>query len=340
MTEQIIHATPDANADELARRWCNLADGRIGTAALCVTDEFFAPATRMFDHVSPVFITDKFDDHGKWMDGWETKRRRGGGHDFCVLRLGLPGVIRAFDIDTSHFTGNFPLEASIDACWSDDQPDDDTQWQEIVPKARLRGDFHNLVPIDDERQWNYLRLHIYPDGGIARLKVYGEGAKDWSAHSSNEPVDLAAMANGARVIAWSDAHFGAASNILAPGKGINMGDGWETGRRRGPGFDWMIIRLGTPGVISTVRLDTHYFKGNYPDRFSLQAARIDSSLDDDVEAQSAAWAHLLDDSKLEADASHEFDGLVDLGPVSHVRLNIFPDGGVSRLRLFGTPEST
>jgi allantoicase len=253
-----------------------------------------------------------------------------------VIRLGLPGAIRGFDIDTSHFTGNYPPAASIEACLVEGEPGKDTEWVELLAPARLAGNSHHYLAIQDARVWSHLRLHIYPDGGIARLRVYGEVARDWSVRGGDQLYDLAAIENGARPLAWNDAHFGHPLNLLAPGRGENMGDGWETRRRREPGSDWTIIALGHAGVIRRIEVDTAHFKGNYPDRCSLQATNAKDVPDEALVTQSMFWPELLPGQPLRMDSMHTFEKqIADLGAISHVRFNIFPDGGVSRLRLWG-----
>lgn len=322
---------------EFATKWVDLAQPRLGARPLFCTDEWFAPAERMLNPEPAQFIPGKYDDHGKWMDGWETRRRRGGGYDYCIVKLGLPGIIRGFDIDTSHFTGNYPPAASVDACYSESDPTDATRWESLVPSIDLQGNSHHFVAVDDERPWTHLRLNIYPDGGIARLRAYGQVQCDWEKRG-NERIDLVAMENGGRPIAWNDAHFGVPQNLLAPGRGVNMGDGWETRRRREPGNDWCIIALGHPGIVDEIVVDTAHFKGNYPDRCSIQAAFVTGGTEQSLVTQSMFWPLLLPEQKLEMDAVHTFrEEVLSAGPVTHVRLNIIPDGGVSRLRLFGRP---
>jgi len=310
--------------------WIRLEQPRLGTRVTHASDEFFAAKERLIQPADPVFIEDKYDDHGKWMDGWESRRRRTPGHDYCIIRLGVPGIIRGVDIDTSHFTGNFPPQASIDACISnDDEPDSD--WIGIVPRTDLAGDRHHFVAVDDSNTWTHLRLNIYPDGGIARLRIYGEVR---AAIEAGGVVDLFALKNGGRALAASDEHYGSMHNLNLPGRGLNMGDGWETARRRGPGNDWVIAALGSPGVVERVEVDTAHFKGNYPDRVSVEAALFENH--DAASPDSERWQTLLPESKLAMDQQHYFESeLTDLGPVSHVRMSIYPDGGVSRLRVFG-----
>jgi len=321
---------------EFVGRWINLAQPRIGAKPIFRTDEWFAPAERMLNPDPAVFIAGKFDDHGKWMDGWETRRRRGGGYDHCIVKLGLPGIVKGVDIDTSHFTGNYPPAASLDACYSDADPNDNTKWETIVPAVSLQGNTHHYVSVDDERTWTHVRLNIYPDGGVARLRVYGQVQCNWDKRDPSERIDLCAVENGGRPIAWNDSHFGPPHPLLTPGRGVNMGDGWETRRRREPGNDWLLIGLGHAGVVEEVLVDTCHFKGNYPDRCSIQGALVSGGTEQSLITQSMFWPVLLPEQKLEMDAIHNFKEQVQkIGPVSHVRLNIFPDGGVSRLRLYG-----
>jgi allantoicase len=329
--------TLDPNAPAFTRRYMNLADPRLGAQALVASDEFFAPKERMLNPEAAVFIPGKYDDHGKWMDGWETRRKRTTGHDWCIVKLARPGVVHGVDLDTSHFTGNFPPAASIEACYAEgDAPDDRAQWQTLVPATTLQGNQHHYVEVSNDKPFTHLRVNLYPDGGLARLRVYGQPKRDWTGEQGSGLIDLAAVENGAYLVAANNQHFGLASTILMPGRGVNMGDGWETRRRREPGNDWAIVALARPGIIRKVEVDTAHFKGNYPDRCSLQAAAVTGGTDDSLVTQAMFWPVLLGEQKLQMDAQHYFEAeLATLGPVTHVRFNIFPDGGVSRLRLWG-----
>ena len=311
--------------------WIQLEQPRLGTRVTYASDDFFAAKERLIDASEPVFIDDKYDDHGKWMDGWESRRKRTPGHDHCIVRLGVPGVLHGVDIDTSFFTGNYPPCAAIEGCVSEDDVPAGG-WTEILEKSELQGDEHHYLSIDNDSIWTHLRLNIYPDGGIARLRVYGEVRPDFTAVEG--VIDLVALENGGRAIACSNEHYGSMHNLNMAGRGVNMGDGWETARRRGPGNDWVILALGGAGTIESTEIDTAHFKGNYPGRVSLEAATFNSS--DDAKHGSSAWQALLSETKLEMDKRHFFeDELHALGSVSHVRMSIFPDGGISRLRLNG-----
>lgn len=328
----------DPDAPEFTRRHVNLADARLGAVALGCSDDFFADRQRMLNPEPAVFVPGKYDANGKWMDGWESRRRRGPGHDWCIVRLARPGVVHGVDLDTSHFTGNFPPAASIEACDIDAaEPDDGTEWVPLLPSVSLRGNSHHYHAIEGARRTSHLRVNLYPDGGLARLRVYGTPAFP-ETPDADGLVDLAAALNGATVVAANNEHFGPASVMLLPGRGANMGDGWETRRRREPGNDWCVIALARPGVIEAIEVDTAHFKGNFPDRCSIRAAMVPGGTPQSLVTQAMFWPLLLPEQKLQADHQHHFRReILGHGPVSHVRFDIHPDGGVSRLRLRGRP---
>jgi allantoicase len=314
----------------------DLAAARVGGQALVANDEFFAEKENLLKPGRGIFIPDKYTVRGKWMDGWETRRRRMPGHDWCVIKLGLRGIIKHVDIDTNHFLGNHPPFASLEAaCLTSDFANDVEQiaWTEILPQSPLNPGSQNFFSIASNDTWTHLRLNIIPDGGVARLRVYGVVMPDWSKVKSGELVDLAAIENGGVPLACSDMFFSSMNNLIMPGRSENMGDGWETKRRRGPGYDWIVLKLGRPGAIEKIEVDTNHFKGNYPDTCS-----IDASLNADDELTNARWSEILPKTKLQADTRHFFDReLRPLENCTHVRLNIYPDGGVSRLLVWGKP---
>ncbi|NKB61492.1 MAG: allantoicase [Gammaproteobacteria bacterium] len=325
---------------DFSTRWVNLTSAKLGAQALACSDDFFAPMERMLHDQAPVFIEDKYDDNGKWMDGWESRRKRIAGHDWCIVKMARPGAIHGVEIDTAHFTGNYAPAASLEACFYEGDDSDlnnasDIQWTELISKTELDGNNYHQYEIEDNRIYTHLRLHIYPDGGIARLKVYGSPTVDWSRILPGELVDIAAALNGGVALACNNEHFGTMRNLLTPGRGVNMGDGWETRRRREPGNDWVVIALAHPGVIKTIDIDTAHFKGNYPDRCSIQGINTNQVNLDTIDSDSQSWPTLLPEVKLAADTEHVFkEEVIGIGPVSHIRLNIYPDGGISRLHLF------
>lgn len=323
----------------------DLASARLGGRAIAASDDFFAPKANLLKPEAPIFIPGKFTARGKWMDGWESRRRRTPGHDWCVVRLGVRGIVRGVDVDTSFFTGNFPSHCSIDALDTTRAVPaalaarEGSPWVALLPKVALRGNSHNYFAIPAAAPagaWTHLRLNIFPDGGVARLRAHGEVVVDWRAATRGTALhDLAAITSGGLVLGASDMHFGARDNMIMPGRAVNMGDGWETKRRRGPGHDWAIVRLGAPGTIRKVEIDTNHFKGNYPDSASIEACLAPAATLEQLRA--ATWLELLPQTRLKAHHRHFFTSqLQAIGAVTHVRLNIFPDGGVSRLRVYGT----
>jgi allantoicase len=323
----------------------DLASERLGGAVLSANDEFFAPKENLLKPSAPIFIEGKYTDLGKWMDGWESRRRRTPGFDWCIVRLGLPGMIQGVVVDTSHFKGNYPEQCSLEACTIDSLPTteqltaESVPWTEILGRAKLRGDSLNRFAITSEQRWTHLRFKIYPDGGVARLRVYGEVVPDWKRLKQiGGEVDLAAVENGGMVLSCSDMFFGHRHNLIMPGRAANMSDGWETKRRRGPGHDWTIIKLGAPGHIRRLEVDTSYFKGNFPESCSLESCDAGDVPLDTIQDPEFVWKPVLARTKLQAHTRHLFDAVMDTGAVSHVRFNIFPDGGVSRLRVFGDVE--
>ena len=299
----------------------DLASERLGGKVLAANDEFFAPKANLLKPAKAVFIEGKYTSRGKWMDGWETRRRRTPGHDWCVIRLGRPGVVRGVVVDTSHFTGNYPELCSLEGMLGATDG-----WVEVLPKSPLMGDSLNSFPVSAAQVFTHLRLNIFPDGGVARLRVYGDVRPNLDRLSDR--IDLAAIENGALALECSDMYFGNRHNLLMPGRARNMSDGWETKRRRGPGHDWMIIRLAAPGTIEQIEVDTNHFKGNCPASCTLEACTGYGG--------SPEWVEVLPNTPLRPHTRHYLKKqLRQAGRVTHVRFNIFPDGGVSRLRLWG-----
>ena len=321
----------------------DLASERVGGAVLIANDDFFAPKENLLKASAPIFIEGKYTDRGKWMDGWESRRRRTPGFDWCIIRLGLPGIVRGVVVDTSFFRGNYPEHCSLEGAAFSGLPteeeltSDTVQWVPLLPQMPLAGDSQNPFPVQYDERISHLRFRIFPDGGVARLRVYGEVVPDWEQLESSGQVDLVAAENGGLVLSCSDMFFGHRHNLIMPGRAANMGDGWETKRRRGPGHDWSIIKLGRPGQIQRVEVDTSHFKGNFPESCLLEACNVEGASAEALTDLSVQWSTVLPRTKLQAHTRHFFaEELLDTGITSHLRFSIFPDGGVSRLRVYGT----
>jgi allantoicase len=331
---------------------------RLRGSVVAASDEFFVPQT--------------YGAKGQIYDGWETRRRRGPGgtppdpaaRDWVIVRLGVPGVLHSIVVDTAFFTGNYPVACSADACAVPGYPSPDelasAASQEIVPRGLLTGDHRHAFTVTSRRRFSHVRLNIFPDGGVARLHVHGEVVPD-PALLEGLTVDLAALENGGDIAAHSDQFYSHPRNVISPGLSRVMGEGWETRRRRKPGHEWLVVRLAGRSVISLAEIDTSWFRGNQPDTASLQtldagpgasppgaspartspagASPARASLAGASPARASltgedGWRDLLPRVRLLPDTPHRFR--VDGTPATHVRLNIFPDGGVARLRLYGS----
>jgi allantoicase len=324
----------------------DLAGEAVGGAVLACNDEFFAEKESLLRAHPAEWREHVYTDRGKWMDGWETRRRRpidaaghpsrGGDHDWCLVRVGMPGVIRGVVVDTAFFRGNFPESCAIDACELDVALDlralEHATWTNILPRTVLRGDTRNVFSIAHAQRVTHLRFNIFPDGGVARLRVHGDVVPRWDRlRVFGGLVDLAALEHGAVVEACSDMFFGSRNNLIKPGPSRTMADGWETRRRRGPGNDWAIVKLAADGTVERIELDTTHFKGNAPASCTIEAAHAPDARADQIES----WRLLLA-SPLQPHTRHVFDDeLRRIGHVTHLKLSVFPDGGVARLRVHG-----
>ena len=303
----------------------DLALRTYGGSVVAASDESFAEKESLIKPGRPGFTPETFGNKGQVYDGWETRRRREPGHDWALVRLGIPGVIRGVVIDTAWFTGNYPPRASVEAAAVPGHPSPgevlEASWTEIVPMARLRGDREHFFPVTDETRYTHVRLNIHPDGGVARLRVHGEARPDLSIYDGLG-FDLAALANGGLVTACSDEFYSSPNNVIAPGLARHQAEGWETARRRDGGNDWIIIRLAGRGRISLAEIDTTNLLYNAPAAVTL------TGIDGDHEVE------LLPTTRLQPDTPHRFrlDGDT---PVTHVRVDIHPDGGLARVRLHG-----
>ena len=306
----------------------DLSSEAVGGRVVVCNDEFFAEAENLLRVSDPVWEEGLYTDRGKWMDGWETRRRREPGHDWCVMALGIPGRARGVTVDTSHFTGNYPESFSLEACGvGSDERLDSAGWAQIIPRTELNGDESATFEVEDPHRITHLRLNIFPDGGVARLRVDGEPIPGMADVCPDDGfADLASSLVGGEAVDASDVHYSPPSNMLRPTEPAGMWDGWETRRRRGPGNDWATFRLGLRGTVASVEVDTRHFKGNAPGRVSIG-----------VSADGEVWHEVVDRAEVKA---HEVN-VVTLDPpvdAAFIRLDIHPDGGVARMRVRGTPD--
>ncbi len=326
----------------------DLASRSLGGSVVVANDELFADRRNLITPAPPVWHPDAYGPDGKTYDGWETRRRRAAGaggdgtgpeFDHAIVRLGAPGVVRHVVVDTAFFRGNYPPYGSVEALAVEGYPSADelaaAEWTPIVGKSPLKGDTANAFDVADPRRWTHVRLSIYPDGGVARLRVLGDVVPDPRLLTGT--VDLAALANGGRVTGCSDMFYASAANLIRPGDARVTGDGWENARRRTGGNDWVLFRLTGPGRLRRVELDTTHFIGNAPAEARLAA--VDGRAHEAGHtADGPGWHELLPRTRLQPDTRHVFPLPTPAEPVTHVRLDIYPDGGLSRVRLWGELE--
>ena len=321
----------------------DLASERLGGASIHCTDDFFAGMDNLVKAKEPVWDELAYTDRGKWMDGWESKRAHRENHldadgsehhDDCVVRLGAPGLVRGVVVDTAFFRGNFPSHCEIDGAVVDGYPAAsavaaDARWLPLLPRSALAGNSKNAFAIVSDVRVTHVRLRIFPDGGVARLRVYGEPLPDWRVHGGLDgELDLASCELGGLVVACSDMFFGSRHNLLFPGPSGGMHDGWETRRSRRAGFDWAVVRLAARGAPRRVVVDTSHFKGNCPESFALEGC-------DRYDGERTVWRELVARVPLQPHTRHVFTPASGAAACSHVRLRVYPDGGVARFRLYG-----
>jgi allantoicase len=311
----------------------DLASRRLGGSVVHANDELFAERENLIKPEAPSYSTYTFGHKGQVYDGWETRRRREPGHDFAVVRLGAPGVVRGVVVDTAFFTGNYPPEVSVEGAAVEGYPSpgelQDAEWAPLVPRSPAAGDTRNAFAVDRPQRFTHVRLCMYPDGGVARLRVHGEVVPD-PRYLDPASLDLAALLSGGRVSGCSNVFYSSPTNLIIPGLARLMGEGWETARRRDAGNDWVEFSLAGPGRIRLAELDTSWFVGNAPGWASLRGARRGGAAAGD----SGSWTELLPKTRLQPDTRHVFR-LPDAGEFDTVRLDVFPDGGMARVRLHG-----
>lgn len=311
----------------------DLASNVSGGQVLWCTDEFFAEGENLLKPEPAVFDPDRYTERGKWMDGWESRRRRTPGHDTAIIKLGIAGIVRMVNINTAHFTGNYPAFGRVWGCHAPQEDLDTlrsrTAWFELTNAAALKGGASNMVVVREPKAVTHIKLEIFPAGGVARLRVYGDAVQE----KSMAEINLIGQETGAQAIACSDMYFSEMHNLLKATPAANMGDGWETKRSRPPGDDWVIIKLGHTGVPNALEVDTAFFKGNYPQQFSVDALMWPDAAPWQL-LTVPLWTEILGKTNLGPDQVHRFEWPTTEA-ISHIRVRIYPDGGISRLRLIG-----
>ncbi|AEO61646.1 hypothetical protein MYCTH_2113541 [Thermothelomyces thermophilus ATCC 42464] len=334
---------PADEIDNTFRSSCiDLVSQSLGGKVLGFSDEWFADAANLINPAAPIRQVGKYVHTGAWYDGWETRRHNPEPFDWVVIRLGVAsGTVEGVEVDTAFFSGNHAPAISVEGCFS--QNDD-----EVLSWKGTRGGWETILGIQEcgpsqrfgwkldnptKKQYTHVRLNMYPDGGIARFRLFGHAVPVFP-EDKEAIFDLAAAQNGGVAVSCNDQHFGTAANLILPGRGKDMGDGWETARSRTKGhFDWAIIRLGAPGYIQSFLVDTAHFRGNYPQQVRLEA--IEWNGDSEPPADAEGWVNMAEPIKCGPDAEHPAESLVKDRPFTHAKLIMIPDGGVKRLRVFG-----
>jgi allantoicase len=329
----VVGAGADAAPVQDPTHLPDLASRSLGGSVVYANDELFAERENLIKPEAPSYSTYTFGHKGQVYDGWETRRRREPGHDVAIVRLGVPGIVRGVVVDTAFFKGNYPPAVSVEGAAVEGYPSPaellDAEWVPLVPRSPAAGDAQNVFAVDQPQRFTHVRLCMYPDGGVARLRVHGEVVPDPRFLGSG-PLDLAALANGGVVSGCSNMFYSSPTNLISPGLARVMGEGWETARRRDDGNDWVEFSLAGPGVVHLAELDTSWFVGNAPGWAALLGTRRWTG----AAAGSGGWTELLPRTRLQPDTRHLFR-LPDVGEVDTVRLDVFPDGGMARVRLHG-----
>jgi allantoicase len=315
-------------AVDLASRW-------LGGTVVAASDDSFGDKENLLTPAAAAFEPGRYGNRGEIVDGWETRRRRRGGHDWVIVRLGAPGIVSSVTVDTSFFTGNYPEHCAVHACGQEGYPGaeeltgNSTDWIEIVPRSPLRGDCENVFPVTDQRRFTHVRLAVYPDGGVARLRVHGQVLPD-PRGLEELTIDLLSQPYGGAVVTSSDNYFSAAAALNRPGLARSMGEGWETRRRRGAGNDFVVFRLGFAGRVRRLIVDTSFFRYNASGSVAVHGGALE-----DVQRDGSSSVPLLPRTTLQPDTRHEF-AVDHPEPVAAIRLDAFPDGGLSRVRAIGS----
>ncbi|KAF8924090.1 galactose-binding domain-like protein [Dissophora ornata] len=319
--------------DSLVNKYTELASVAKGGKVLKTSDEFFGEGSQLIKEEDAIEDKNRETAHGFWKDGWETRRHNKKTHHSATIQLACQATIAGFDIDTSFFDGSHPAYASVEACLIVEGAENKNEWQEILPKVPLSGNSHHFFGINGtDDAFTHVRLNMYPDGGIARFRVFGKVSPIYP--DEKKTFDLASLSSGGRIIKTSEYHYGNPYNILLPTASLNTRYGWQTPRSHVEGHhDWVEIKLGATGILEWIEVDTTHFRGNSPEFVSLDACQSEyNNVQFDPEVR---WVSLLKKSEVEGDKKNTYSLEATGEAYTHVRLNIFPDGGISRLRVHG-----
>ncbi|KAF2268397.1 Allantoicase [Lojkania enalia] len=321
-------------------QYIDLISAPLGSSILSFSDEWFAAATNLITPTPPVRKPGVFTHAGAWYDGWETRRHNQEPADWVVIRLGVAsGKIAGVEIDTAFFNGNHAPEIAIEGTFSTDGDEVKKKaysgWEVVLSKQKCGPSQRHAWLLEklSDKPYTHVRLLMFPDGGIARFRLYGVAVPVFP-ESAEEIFELSAAVMGGVAISCSDQHFGTKDNLLLPGRGKDMGDGWETKRTRGPHVDWAIVRLGAKGEVDHIVIDTAHFRGNFPQKIQVFAGEFEQ----DPKHDDTDWVEILEPQKSGPDKEHEYrEELKDVKgkKYTHMKLIIIPDGGVKRFRVFG-----
>lgn len=323
---------------QVVAQYTDVIGEKVEGSIVSFSDEWFAAAENLIKPKPPIRDATRFTYAGAWYDGWETRRHNTEEADWVIFKLGVSSAhLIGCEVDTAFFNGNHAPAISVEAvALSTDTPVwDNVEWEQVIDKIECgpsqRHFFKNSQPT--KQAYTHARLKMYPDGGISRFRLYGSVVPNLSQITAESVVDFASVKFGGQAVSWSDQHFGTVDNLLLPGRGVDMSDGWETKRSRTPGHvDWVIIKLGSKVSIGEIVVDTAHFRGNFPQQVQLHG--LDSE-EKSPSYEDEKWVELVAPSKTQADKEHSFK-LNNAGNFTHVRLTIIPDGGVKRVRVFGT----
>lgn len=330
----------DEFKNRVVLKYTDVVGEKLGGAVVACLNEWFAEAANLIKPKAPIRDATRFVHAGAWYDGWETRRHNTEEADWAIIKAGVAlAQIAGCEVDTAFFNGNHAPHILVEGAnfALEEAPQDwasaSVNWEPIIEKTECGpSQKHFFVRESGLTSQNYthFRLRMYPDGGIARFRLYGV-VLPVPPKDKCEILDFALVKNGGVAVQVSDQHFGSADNLLLPGRGHDMSDGWETKRSRTPGHvDWVVIKLGALTTIKNIVVDTAHFRGNFPQKINvkgykgLQPPAFDSQ----------EWSLLVPDSKTGPDAEHEYD-IEDTSSYSHVLLTIIPDGGVKRVRVNG-----